>query len=129
MPIYEYQCSNCRRRVTIFVQGFPESLTPVCDHCGSKELRRLFSSFTMGKGDWYKRKGVYEDILSDSQLVKAMQRNDPKALAEWNRRMTRAMEEPPGPEHDEMLGRLDAGEPIDQAVKKAKEEMENAGTE
>lgn len=124
MPIYEYRCANCGRRVTVFVQGFPESLTPTCDHCGSKELTRLFSSFTMGKGDWYKRKGVYEDILSDSQLVRAMRRNDPRALAEWNRRMTRGMEEPPGPEFDEMVGRLEAGEPIAKVAQKAKEELE-----
>ena len=121
MPIYEYRCNNCRRRVSIFVQGFPQSLTPVCTHCGSQDLTRLFSSFILGKAESYKRKGVYEDILSDSNLITGMSLNDPRALAEWNRRMTQVMDEEPSSEFDDMVGRLEAGEPVHEVVEKTTE--------
>ena len=121
MPIYEYRCNNCQRRVSIFVQGFPQSLTPVCTHCGSQDLTRLFSSFILGKAESYKRKGVYEDILSDSNLITGMRQNDPRALAEWNRRMTQVMDEEPSSEFDDMVGRLEAGEPVHEVVKRAME--------
>lgn len=53
-------------------------------------------------------KAIYEDILSDSQLVKGMLRNDPKALAEWNKRMSRG--EKPALEYEDMVGRMEKGE-------------------
>jgi hypothetical protein len=52
----------------------------------------------------------YEDILSDSRLVQGLEQNDPRALAEWNRRMSRGMDEEVEPEYQEMLERMDAGE-------------------
>ncbi len=34
MPLYEYRCHNCRRRVTVFVRTSTQGTTPVCEHCG-----------------------------------------------------------------------------------------------
>jgi hypothetical protein len=102
----------------------PQSLSPCCPQCGSKDLTRLFSSFTVGKGEWYKRKGVYDDILSDSRLIGGMTAGDTRALAEWNRRMSQTMEEEPAPEHEEMLARMEAGEPLEQVMKSVKQEEE-----
>jgi len=53
-------------------------------------------------------KGVYEDILSDSQLTKGMLGNDPRALSEWNKRMSRG--EKAAPEYEEMVERMGKGE-------------------
>ena len=120
MPIYEYWCSRCGKKVSLFLRR-PED-EAVCPECGGTELTKLISSFRIGKPRDYERKGVYEEILSDSQLIKGMMRNDPKALAEWNRRMMRASETGMTPEYEEMIGRLEKGEPIDKVVKKLSEE-------
>jgi putative FmdB family regulatory protein len=114
MPIYEYRCSNCRRRVDIFVQGFSPPTNPCCSKCGSKELSRIYSSFAMrrSKND----RGVYDEILSDSKLTGGLMRNDPRALAEWSRKMARATGEDVTPETEEMLSRLDAGEDMNKVV-------------
>ena len=104
MPLYEYRCSNCHRRVTILVRSESSSIT--CPNCGSTELNRLFSTFAVGSYD----KSDYEDILADSQLVKGLEHDDPRALAEWNRRMSRGLDEEITPEHKEMLERMGAGE-------------------
>jgi hypothetical protein len=53
---------------------------------------------------------TYEDILSDNQLTSGMMQNDPRALAEWNRRMSRDSDMGIAPEYEEMLERMDAGE-------------------
>ena len=90
MPIYEYRCGNCRRRVSIFSRGFESDSSLACPQCNSTDLTRLFSSFRIGKGDTYYRKDFYEDILGDHQLVRGLESSDPKALAEWNRRMMNA---------------------------------------
>jgi len=104
MPLYEYRCHNCHRRVTILIR---ESSSPVtCPSCGSTELDRLFSSFAVRKSD----KAVYDDILSDSRLVKGLEHSDPRALAEWNKKMTSGTDNEIAPEYQEMLGRMEAGE-------------------
>ncbi len=102
MPIYEYWCHNCLKKVDLYFQRLPQSL-PLCPQCDNP-LTRLFSPFLVRKTD----KAIYEDILSDSQLIKGMLRNDPKALAEWNRRMSRG--EKPAPEYEEMVEKMERGE-------------------
>jgi len=110
MPIYEYRCGNCRRRVDIFVQGFSPPSSPTCTKCGSKDLSRIYSSFAVrrSKND----KSVYDEILSDSKLTHGLMRNDPRALAEWSRKMARATDEDTTPETEDLLSRLDAGEDV-----------------
>lgn len=105
MPIYEYRCQSCRRRVSIYLRD--PSSSPECPLCGSEELVRLFSSFAMRRGGY---KEIYEDILSDSRLTDSLMRNDPRALAEWNKRMSRGMDEDVSPEYKEMLDRMEHGE-------------------
>ena len=41
MPIYEYQCSNCKQRFEIR-QGFNDKAIAICPVCNSN-ARRLFS--------------------------------------------------------------------------------------
>jgi len=129
MPIYEYRCGNCRRRVSILVQGFEDPPSLECPRCGGKELTRLFSSFAIGKGESYLRDGLYEDILSDSKLVRGLESNDPRALAEWSRRMSQATGEEMGPDHEDMLDKLEAGEPVDQVMAEAQSMMADIGGE
>ncbi len=113
MPLYEYRCDNCHRRVTILIRDFSGSSSITCPNCGSTELERLFSSFSVRKSDT----AVYDEILSDSQLVKGLMHNDPRALAEWNKKMSQGIDEEIAPEYDEMLDRMEAGEMPDDLMK------------
>jgi hypothetical protein len=100
--------------VDIYVQGFSPPSNPSCAKCGSKELTRIYSSFAVrrSKND----KGVYDEILSDSKLTHGLMRNDPRALAEWSRKMAHATGEDVTPETEELLNRLDAGEDMNKVV-------------
>ena len=110
MPVYEYRCGNCKRRVSIFSRGFEIDPSAKCPQCGSAELSRLFSSFRIGKGDTYYRKDFYEEILGDHQLVRGLESSDPRALAEWNRKMMNATGDDIAPEYEDFQDRLASGE-------------------
>ena len=118
MPIYEYRCNDCRRRVEVFVQGFSSTSKPSCTRCGSEDLTRMFSKFAVrrSKSD----KSVYDDILSDSKLTRGLMRNDPRALAEWSRKMSRAADEDITPETEELVDRMEAGEDISEVMEAIK---------
>jgi len=63
---------------------------------------------------------VYEGILSDRNLTQGMLRDDPRALAEWNRRMSGG--EKSAPEYEEMTERMERGEwPAGQIEQKKRE--------
>jgi len=123
MPIYEYWCDSCRRIVSSYQQSSSLSAPP-CPRCGSSQLRRVFSTFSVQKT----YKDVYEDILSDRELTQGMMRNDPRALAEWSRRMSNG--ERPPPEYQEITERMERGEwPAAQIEERRKEFLGQSGGE
>jgi len=114
MPVYEYRCNSCQRKVDIFVRSFSPPTNTVCSRCGSHDLDRVFSRFAVrrSKSD----KSVYDDILSDTKLTQGLMHNDPRALAEWTRKMSRATDEDSTPETEELLDRMDAGEDVSEIM-------------
>jgi len=110
MPIYEYRCEACKRRVSLFYQTFSaaENATRVCPHCQSTDLKKLVSRvFQMKSED-----ARLED-LSDPSSLGDLDEDDPKSVARWARRMGKEMGEDLGDDWDEMVDRLEAGEEID----------------
>ena len=103
MPVYEYWCTNCKTRQEILLPRF-SSDTPPCPKCGANSLQRRFSTFMMQKS----YQAVYDDILGDSQMMRGMMNNDPKALASWNNKMSGG--EPVAPEYQETMERMERGE-------------------
>jgi len=116
VPIYEYRCKSCRRKVQVYVKGFSGTPEVTCSFCGGKELDRLFSTFAMVRGD----SDIYDDILSDSSLVNRMMANDPKALVEWSRRMG-GTEGEDTPEYQEMIERMERGESVESVASDMKQ--------
>jgi putative FmdB family regulatory protein len=48
MPIFEYQCDDCGTTTEVLVR--PGESVDNCGACGSTNVRRLFSTFAIGKG-------------------------------------------------------------------------------
>jgi len=89
---------------------------PDCPHCNHRELKRIFSTFSVQKT----YKDVYEDILSDRELTQGMMRDDPRAMVEWSKRMSGG--EKLAPEYQEITERMEAGEwPAAQIAEKRKQ--------
>lgn len=107
MPIYEYRCAGCRRRVSIWWKTFSEAEAgeAVCPRCGSHALSRLLSRVAVLRGGG----NVAGDDAGMGGLDE-LDENDPRALARWMRRMSDETGEPLDAEMGEMVQRLEAGE-------------------
>jgi putative FmdB family regulatory protein len=101
MPIYEYRCLTCKRRTSVFVRSISSPVDARCEHCGGSRLTRLMSKFAVH------RPGL--DLDSPSALD-GIDENDPQAVARWARQMKDEMGEDLGPEFDDMVDRIEAGE-------------------
>jgi len=49
MPIYEFVCQNCHRRLTFLVRHISAPFAPKCSSCGNTNLSRIISGFTYHK--------------------------------------------------------------------------------
>jgi putative FmdB family regulatory protein len=47
MPIYEYQCDRCRKEFSYLITQSRDSRKVTCPSCGSRDLKRLVSSFSL----------------------------------------------------------------------------------
>ncbi len=109
MPIYEYQCEKCRKRSSVLTLRVSEKVSPVCEHCGSKKMRRLMSRFAMPKSE-----DARLDSLTDPTNLGGLDENDPKSVARMMRKMGQEMgEEFSGPEFDEAIEELESGGDLD----------------
>jgi putative FmdB family regulatory protein len=107
MPIYEYRCAGCRRRVSIWWKTFGEAEAgrPVCPRCGGTELSRLMSRVAVLRSEESRL-----DDMADPASFGDLDENDPRAMARWMRRMSAEMGEDLGDDFGEVVDRLEAGE-------------------
>jgi putative FmdB family regulatory protein len=107
MPIYEYACHDCGRRVSLLWRTFAdaEDRQAVCPRCGGTHLTRLISRVAVLRSE-----ESHLDDMTDPGDMAGLDENDPKSLARFMRKMAGETGEDMGPEFDEMVGRLEAGE-------------------
>jgi putative FmdB family regulatory protein len=105
MPIYEYQCHKCNKRVSVLTLRASEEVHPKCDHCGSKKLSRLMSRFATVKSEEARL-----DALADPSNFSGLDENDPKSMAKFMRKMGKEMgEEFSGEDFEQMVGEMESG--------------------
>jgi putative FmdB family regulatory protein len=124
VPIYEYRCHDCRRRVSIFWRTFSdaEGDAPVCPRCGGANLTRLVSRVRVVRSEEGRLEGMADfDDLPD------FDEGDPRSMGRWMRKMSRDMGEDLGPEFDEVVGRLEAGENPEEIEKSMPDLMGEGG--
>lgn len=109
MPIYEYRCGDCKRRVSLYYQTFSAATaaTPTCPQCQSANLSRLVSRVFQVKSE-----DARLDDLADPSAFGDLDENDPKSVARWARKMGQEMGEDLGDDWDEMVDRIEAGEDL-----------------
>ena len=109
MPIYEYFCRDCRRRVSLLVRSISNPGTPTCPKCHGTQLERLMSRFARVRSDEARL-----DALADPGAMGDLDENDPKSVARWAKKMGKELGE-------------DMGEDFDQAMEEAMAEEEGGG--
>lgn len=109
MPIYEYLCRKCGRKMSFLVMS-TASFQPVCRHCKGQNLEQLFSRFAMPKSEESRL-----ESLADPSTLSGLDENDPGSVARWMKKM--------GKELGEDFG----GEDIDQLAEEAAQESAGGG--
>ena len=105
MPIYEYRCNKCKKRVSVLTLRVSEEVNPECDRCGSKDLSRLMSRFATVKSEEARL-----ESLTDSSSLSGLDENDPKSMARWMRKTGKELgEEFSGDDFDQMVDEMEAG--------------------
>ena len=104
MPIYEYRCEGCRRKVTVLTLRVSEAVDPQCEHCGGRRLTRLMSRFATIRSE-----DARIDDLADPSSLAGVDENDPKSMARWMRKMGHELGEDAGDDFDEMVDEMEAG--------------------
>jgi putative FmdB family regulatory protein len=110
MPIYEYYCYDCKKRVSVFFRTMSEASdeAALCPNCEGRQLRRLVSKVRMLRSEESRL-----ESLADPSLMSGLEGEDPRALANFMRRMSDEMGEPLDAEMSEVMDRLEAGESPD----------------
>jgi len=99
MPIYEYRCSDCGKRPSLFFRSFEAvEAAPACPECGGHHLTRLISRTAQVLSEDSRL-----DRLDDSGLGD-VDENDPKSMARWAKTM------------GQQMGDEEMGDDFDQAV-------------
>lgn len=106
MPIYEYRCEACGRKVSVLAKRMGEEADR-CPRCGGRPLVRLYSRFALARSEESRL-----ERLADDATLSGLDENDPKSVARLMRRMGSELGE-------------DAGEDFEQAI----DELEQAGPE
>jgi len=98
VPIYEYLCQDCRRRVSILVRSISSPGKPVCPRCGGEHLERLMSRFARVRSE-----DARLDALADPSSFGGLDENDPKSVARWAKKMGGELGEDLGEDFDQMM--------------------------
>ena len=106
MPLYDYRCSDCRRRVSVY-QSYSDygKVQPACPQCGGKRLERVLSRVRFARSEESRL-----ETLSDPSAWGDVDDQDPRSMAKMMRRMGGELGEEMGPEFNETVDRLEAGE-------------------
>lgn len=106
MPVYEYICQDCRRRLSIYLtyQEY-DNASPACPQCGSANLKRRVARVVVARSEANRL-----DNLMDDRSLAALDEDDPRALGRFMRQMGNEMGEDLGDEFGEVVDRLESGE-------------------
>jgi putative FmdB family regulatory protein len=120
MPIYEFYCKRCNTIFNFFSNSVNTDKKPDCPNCKKVKLERRMSAFST-----LKNKGKDDDNMSmpdfdESRMEKAMSllakeaehldENDPRQAANLMRKLSDMTGLNLGPNMEEALARMEAGE-------------------
>jgi putative FmdB family regulatory protein len=106
MPIYEYLCGDCRKRVSLFIRSISNPGTPACPRCGGTSLERVMSRFAVVRSEDDRMDSLTDD-LGD---LEGLDEDDPGAVAKVMRKMKDELGEDAGEDFDEAVDAMESGE-------------------
>jgi putative FmdB family regulatory protein len=109
MPNYEFRCLNCRRRFEMFFTYSEYGTHPIlCPHCKSDKVQRRIGRIRVARSEESRLEN-----MADPSSLEGLE-DDPRALGRMMRQMSSEVGEEMGPEFNEVVGRLEAGQSPEQ---------------
>ena len=109
MPIFEYECHDCRKRVSLLVLRPSTAPAPTCPRCRGANLSRLMSRFATVKSEEARL-----EALADPSSFGDLDENDPASVARFMKKMGKELGDDLGDDFesaaDEALGEGEAGD-------------------
>ncbi len=110
MPIYEYRCTDCRKKFEVLILKPVEESPLRCTHCGGTNVKRLISRFTSIKSEEARL-----ESLTDPSNLAGLDENDPASMARWLKRMGGELgEDVSKDEIDQMADEIASGKALDE---------------
>lgn len=98
MPIYEYRCADCGKRMSVLVLSINSPAPASCKHCQGTRLERIMSRFAAPKSEEARL-----EALADPSNLGDLDENDPQSMARFMKKMGREMGEDFGDEFEQEL--------------------------
>jgi putative FmdB family regulatory protein len=107
VPLYDYRCKKCEHTFTLMYGSVEamEHAAPRCPACGSDALSQLITGVSVIASEETRM-----DRMADPARFAGLDEDDPRAMGQAMRQMADELGEDLGPEVDEAIGRLEAGE-------------------
>jgi len=122
MPIYEYRCAACKRKVSVFVKRIGAEEGIACPRCGSHELERLWSRFALARSEEDRL-----ERLAEPAALGDVDENDPKSLARFMKRMGKELGEDAGEDFDQMMEEMEGAKEAEGGAEGGEEAGPDAG--
>ncbi len=109
MPVYEFRCNACGRKVALRYKTVAdyEAATPACPRCRSTDLTRLISRVAIRRSLTSR---LFSGDVDDDTAFDDLDDADPATLGRMLREMSDEVGEDMGPEFEEVVTRLERGE-------------------
>ena len=110
MPVYDFRCQDCRKRFErLLTYTEYDGYSPVCPHCGSKNVQRVIRAVRVSTNDISRL-----EQMADPGNMAALE-DDPRLLGKMMRDMREQVgaDDLPG-EFDEVVDRLEKGQSPDE---------------
>ncbi len=98
MPIYEYDCGDCRRRVSLLILNIHNPPPLRCPRCGGEQLTRLLSRFARLRTEEQRL-----EQLADPSRLGDLAEDDPQSIRRWVKRMGKELGDEMGEDFEPMM--------------------------
>jgi putative FmdB family regulatory protein len=122
MPFYQYRCLNCKKRFEVFLSYSEYGQKPVhCPQCASDQVQRRIGRVRIARSEDSRMEN-----LPDPDSLEGLE-DDPRALGQMMRKMSREAGEDMGEDFDEVVNRLEAGQSPEDIEKAMPELADESG--
>ena len=105
MPYYDYNCLECNDKFSTFIAYEDyETMIVKCPRCNSKNIQRQINRVRVARSEENRLEN-----LADPSALDGIE-NDPRAMGRMMRQMSSELGEEMGPEFNEGVSRLEAGQ-------------------